>query len=168
MVGLARETRGGAPAAPRAQRRAAFHECRLYWASHPGIWLAAEAVRRCGAVVRVPLFGVVVNDPDVARAIMHRDADFTKGGRGGLGELVTQVMGPGVLLNMDGEAHRALRERLTDVFSTPAARAMVAAALDAPLADLRARLAAGEAADVVEEVRACSARIACRVLGLRL
>jgi cytochrome P450 len=164
----AHEAEGRVVADRWAQRRAVFHECRLYWASHPGIWLLAEAVRRGGPVVRVPGFGMVVNDPDVSREIMHRDADFTKGGRGGLGELVTQVMGPGAIMNMDGTEHRALRERLVDVFSTPAARAMVAAALDAPLADLRARLAAGETVDLVQEVRSYSGRIACRVLGLRL
>src|SRR5438874_2122675 len=62
MVGLARETRGGAPATPWAQRRAAFHECRLYWASHPGIWLAAEdvveEVRACSARIACRVLGL--------------------------------------------------------------------------------------------------------------
>ncbi len=147
-------------------RRAALHEASLYLASHPVLWLLAEAVRRVGPVVRVPPLGVVVNDPDIARAILTDETAFTKTGPGGLSHVITQVMGPYGLLNTDGPAHRALRSKLTDLFTPTTARALTEAAFAAPLAGLTERLRRGDAVDLAAETRALTGRMTCQLLGV--
>ena len=49
-----------------------------------------------------------MNDAATARAVLM-DERFRKDGPGSPGDLWTPVLGPSVLLNMEGEAHLALR-----------------------------------------------------------
>lgn len=99
-----------------SQARARFHETRIYLASHPFALLFAEGVRPLGRRVRLPGLGSVVNDPDLAFELLC-DSRFTKSGPGSAGAAITQVMGNVALLNMDGPEHRALRDRLGDLFA---------------------------------------------------
>ena len=125
-------------------RHAALHEMALYLASHPGLWAVAEVSRRLGPVVPVPKLGSIVNDPVVARTILLDEAHFSKGGPGGFGALITQVMGPYAILNMDGEEHKDLRRKLRDVFTHAAAKRLTDDVWSAPLCDLRSGCRAGK------------------------
>lgn len=151
---------------PRTSRRASLHEASLYLASHPVLWLLAEVVRRVGPVVSVPPLGAIVNDPDIARAILTDETAFTKTGPGGLSHVITQVMGPVGLLNTDGPAHRALRAKLTDLFTPTTARALTEAAFAASLADLTGRLRRGDTVDLAAETRELTGRMTCQLLGV--
>ena len=151
-----------------AQLHAAWHDASLYVASHPLPWLLAGLSRRIGRVHGVPLAGTMVNDPDVARAILLDDDVFLKSGPGSLGDVITQVMGPYALLNMDGAEHRALREKLKDLFTPAYVETLIAAVVAPLLHELRARLIAGDTVDLVREMRVLTGRMTCHMLGIQL
>ncbi|GIH98151.1 cytochrome P450 [Planobispora takensis] len=150
-----------------ARRGPLDHEARLYLAAHPFAYPLMRLLARFGPVVRVPGLGVVVNDAAVARAVLT-DERFGKDGPGSPGDLWTPVLGPSVLLNMEGPGHLALRRKLTPLFTPGYVSAMVAQVLRGPLAELDARLARGETVDLVDSMRLMAGAVICRTIGLGL
>ncbi|WP_229798740.1 cytochrome P450 [Planomonospora parontospora] len=122
---------------------------------------------RLGPVVRVPGLGVVVNDASVARAVLT-DERFRKDGPGSPGDLWTPVLGPSVLLNMEGPDHLALRRKLMPLFTPAYVAGLVDDVLREPLAALDARLARGETVDLVDAMRVMAGAVICRTIGLDL
>ncbi|SDH80682.1 Cytochrome P450 [Sinosporangium album] len=141
------------------------HETRLYLAAHPVIYPLLRLLTRFGPVIRVPGVGVVVNDAATARAVLM-DKRFRKDGPGSPGDLWTPVLGPSVLLNMEGPAHARLRARLASLFGSGYVDRLVAEVLREPLADLAARLDRGESLDLANAVRVMAGAVICRVIGL--
>jgi cytochrome P450 len=145
---------------------AASHELMVYLASHPVELGFAEVTRRMGDVVDIPGLGQVVNRPELAREILLDDEHFSKSGPGSFGALITQVMGESALLNMHGDAHRRLRERLQDLFAPAYLETIAKDVLAAPVAELNQRLAAGETIDLVRFMQLLTGRTTCHMLGL--
>ncbi len=143
----------------------AHHETRLYLAAHPVVYPLMRLLARLGSVVRVPGVGVVVNDAAIAREVLM-DERFRKDGPGSPGDLWTPVLGPSVLLNMEGEAHAALRRKLAPLFTPAQVASLVSGVLEAPLAGLSARLARGETVDLVDEMRLMAGAVICRLIGM--
>ncbi|MFF3437652.1 cytochrome P450 [Streptosporangium sp. NPDC002721] len=141
------------------------HETRLYLAAHPFAYPLMRLLARLGPVVRVPGLGVVVNDAAVARAVLM-DERFRKDGPGSPGDLWTPVLGPSVLLNMEGPGHLALRRKLMPLFTTGYVSSLVDDVLRGPLDDLSARLGRGETVDLVDAMRLMAGAVICRVIGL--
>ncbi|MFC4057146.1 cytochrome P450 [Planomonospora corallina] len=169
---MAREGRRERPADRPAGRsgrsgRPADHERRLYLAAHPLAYPLMRLLARFGPVVRVPGLGVVVNDAAVARAVLT-DPNFRKDGPGSPADLWTPVLGPSVLLNMEGPDHLALRRKLTPLFAPGYVTDLVADVLREPLAELDARLARGETVDLVDTMRVMAGAVICRIIGLDL
>lgn len=164
--GRAAARRDPAKRSGRPPRRAwPDHEARLYLAAHPFAYPLLRLLARLGPAVRVPGLGVVVNDAATARAVLM-DARFRKDGPGSPGDLWTPVLGPSVLLNMEGEGHLALRRRLSPLFTPAYTRGLVADVLRGPLAGLDRRLGAGETVDLVDVMRVMAGAVICRVIGL--
>ncbi|MFC6577522.1 cytochrome P450 [Planomonospora parontospora] len=143
------------------------HETRLYLAAHPFAYPLMRLLARLGPVVRVPGLGVVVNDASVARAVLT-DERFRKDGPGSPGDLWTPVLGPSVLLNMEGPDHLALRRKLMPLFTPAYVAGLVDDVLREPLAALDARLARGETVDLVDAMRVMAGAVICRIIGLDL
>lgn len=141
------------------------HERRLYLAAHPFAYPLMRLLARMGPVVRVPGLGVVVNDAAVARAVLT-DPRFRKDGPGSPGDLWTPVLGPSVLLNMEGEAHLTLRRKLAPLFAPGYVSALVDDVLRDPLDRISAELAAGRAVDLADRMRVMAGAVICRVIGL--
>lgn len=138
----------------------------LFLAAHPLAYPALRLIGRCGPVVRVPGVGVVVNDAALARRVLL-DADaFRKSGPGSSGALWTPVLGPSVLLNMDGDAHAALRRKLGGLFTAGAVTGLCERVLAGPLAAASERLADGGTVDVVDLARTCAGAVICALIGL--
>ncbi|TYB46864.1 cytochrome P450 [Actinomadura chibensis] len=146
--------------------RAPDWERRLYLAAHPFAYPLLRAAARRGPIVRVPGVGVVVNDAAPARAILMDGGTFRKDGPGSPGELWTPVLGPSVLLNMEGDAHRALRRRLTELFVPSYTEALCARVLDGPLDRLAGRLRSGGGVDLVDAARVMAGAVIGEVIGL--
>ncbi|MFB4312496.1 cytochrome P450 [Actinomadura sp. 21ATH] len=141
-------------------------ERRLYLAAHPFAYPLLRGLARRGPAVRVPGVGVVVNDAALAREVLMDGGTFRKDGPGSPGDLWTPVLGPSVLLNMEGEAHRALRRRLTDLFTPSYAEALCARVLAEPLERLADRLARGAVVDLVDTMRVMAGAVMSEVIGL--
>ena len=133
-------------------------------AAHPIAYPVLRAARR--PVLRVPGLGILVRDAALLRSTLLNTTSFTKTGPGSPADLWTDVLGPSVLLNMEGADHRALRRKLTPIFAPSFVEPMVAESLGEPVAQLRERLSKGEQVDLVEEVRRYSSIAISRLVGL--
>ncbi|MDX6738927.1 cytochrome P450 [Actinocorallia sp. A-T 12471] len=134
--------------------------------AHPFAYPLLRALARFGDVVRVPGLGVVVNDASAARDVLLDGETFRKDGPGSPGDLWTPILGPSVLLNMEGDAHRALRRKLADLFTPSSTAEICARVLAEPLRDLSARLDKGEEIDLVDVMRVMAGGVICEVIGL--
>ncbi|MFF0522270.1 cytochrome P450 [Actinomadura nitritigenes] len=141
-------------------------ERRLYLTAHPFAYPLLRGLARRGPIVRVPGLGVVVNAAPLAREVLMDGETFRKDGPGSPGDLWTPVLGPSVLLNMEGDAHRALRGRLTDLFTPSYTDALCARVLADPLARLADRLARGATVDLVDAARVMAGAVISEVIGL--
>jgi cytochrome P450 len=145
--------------------RARTYDAALNFAAHPIGWPLARLARRAGGVLRIPGFGLVVNDAAFAHEVLLRDDEFRKNGPRSLAATMTELLGPFALANMDGEAHQRLRTKLADVASAGRARTLLGAC-DKPLAELRSALCADQTVDLVRWMRALSGRLTFDMLGV--
>lgn len=152
-------------AAPPAARLAGRWEERVQRAAHPLVYPAVRSLRR-RPVVRVPGIGVVVSDAATARAVLLDTEHFSKVGPGAPSDLWTPVLGPSVLLNMEGADHARLRRTLSGLFTPRAVREVVAAHVPEAVAALPGRLLAGERVDLVAQTEAMAGRVICSMTGL--
>ncbi len=146
---------------PGAERR---WEERVQRAAHPFVYPLLSRIRR--PVLRVPRVGVVVTEAELVRSVLLDTARFTKTGPGSPADLWTPVLGPSVLLNMEGVDHLALRRRLGPLFAPAFVNALTAETLGGAAARLTERLLAGERVDAVAEVRDFAGRVISRLVGL--
>lgn len=144
---------------------AGWHDAIVNLAAHPVGWSLARLARRLPPVFSVPGFGVVVNDAEFAHQVLVRDDLFIKNGEGSLSSIMTELLGPFALGNMDGEAHACLRGRLADVVA-PSQASELLRACDAPLEEVYAALKRGETVDLVQSMRWMSGRITFDMLGV--
>jgi cytochrome P450 len=114
----------------------------------------------------VPGLGVLVTDATLLRGVLMNTASFTKNGPGAPSDLWTPVLGPSVLLNMEGADHLALRRRLAPLFAPAFVEALVAESLGAATAELGDRLTAGERVDLVAHARRGASAVISRLVGL--
>jgi cytochrome P450 len=147
---------------------ARWHEFLVYCLNRPLAYAILELSRRLGDVVHIPRIGYIVNDAEIAREVLTDGAHFDSHSPGSLGVLITQVLGPHALLNMDGAEHKELKRRLMEVFSPR----YIDTLLDAATADLvqefRGALVAGRSVDVVEFMKHFASRLACELIGVTI
>jgi cytochrome P450 len=141
-------------------------ERRIQLGAHPLAYSLVRGISRLGPVVRVPRIGVVVSDAAVAREVLTDPERFTKTGPGSPSDLWTPVLGPSVLLNMEGAAHGALRTKLSNLFTPRSATELCTRILTDPLAALRSRLLAGERVELVGTVQRLVGRVISELVGL--
>ena len=152
------------PDRPAPNRLAARWEERVMRAAHPIAYPVLQMLRR--PVQRVPGLGILVRDAALLRSTLLNTTSFTKTGPGSPAELWTDVLGPSVLLNMEGRDHQALRRKLAPIFAPSYVEPLVAESLGEPVAQLGRRLSAGQPVDLVEEVRNYSSIAISRLVGL--
>lgn len=137
-------------------------EERVLRAAHP---IAVPALRASSRPVqRVPRLGVLVRDAATLRAVLMDTDHFSKTGPGAPSDLWTPVLGPAVLLNMEGADHLALRRKLGPLFSPAYVDPLVAASLPSDL--LTERLLAGERVDLVAEAKRNASIMISQLVGL--
>lgn len=141
-------------------------EHRVQTSAHPVAYRLLRAIAARGPVVRVPRVGVVVSDAALAREVLGDTTRFTKTGPGSPADLWTPVLGPSVLLNMEGPDHAALRRRLSGLFTPGYVAALCERVLKQPTAELTRRLGAGEEVDLVRVAQICAGAAICEIVGL--
>lgn len=150
----------------RAKRRA---ERRLLAASRPLAWLLLHGfVRNRRDVVKVPGIGYVVTGAVACREAAVDSERFRKDGPKSAGALLTQVMGPTALLNMEGPDHVALRRRLQGLFTPKFVNEVADRALTPIAEEVVADLHAGRTIDVALLARRVTGTMMCHMVGLRL
>ncbi len=137
-------------------------EGRVLRAAHPFAVPALRASRR--PVQRVPRLGVLVRDAAILRAVLMDTEHFSKTGPGAPSDLWTPVLGPAVLLNMEGADHLALRRKLGPLFSPSYVDPLVAASL--PTGQLTQRLLSGQSVDLVAEAKRNASIMISQLVGL--
>jgi len=145
-------------------RRAAWQDARVNIAAHPLVWPLARLVRQLGPVMRLPGVGVVVSAAALGHEVLVNDEHFVKRGPGSIADLFTQAFGPAALSNMDGEAHRSLRQRLGPLASPELAQQWYDAS-SAPFDALAEALEAGRSADLAHAARTFSGHLTLTMLG---
>jgi cytochrome P450 len=143
-------------------QRARRWEERVMRAAHPVAYPLLRASSK--PVQRVPGLGVLVRDAELLRATLMNTASFSKTGPGAPSDLWTPVLGPAVLLNMEGADHLALRRKLGSLFAPAYVDPLVARSL--PAAELTARLRGGEAVDMVAEAKRNASAMITQLVGL--
>ncbi|WP_010203539.1 cytochrome P450 [Salinibacterium sp. PAMC 21357] len=143
---------------------AAKWEERVMRAAHPVTYRLLRSVR--APVRRLPGIGVLVTDATLLRSVLMNTATFTKTGPGSSSDLWTPILGPSLLLNMEGEAHLTLRRKLAPIFAPSYVDSLVAASLDTSAAELTARLRSGDAVDMVTIARSCASTMISQLVGL--
>lgn len=141
-------------------------EERVQRGAHPVVYPFLRRVAARGPVVRVPGIGVVVSDAAVAREVLLDTERFTKTGPGSPADLWTPVLGPAVLLNMEGADHGRLRGRLAGLFTPRAVADLTGPALAAVGSELTERLTRGAVVDLVELAGRVAGSVICRMTGL--
>ena len=137
-------------------------EERVMRAAHPVVYPLLQVAR--GPVLRVPGLGVLVRDAALLRSTLMDTDTFTKTGPGSPSDLWTPVLGPAVLLNMEGADHLALRRKLGSLFAPAYVEPLAAASL--PTALLTERLKCGETVDIVSEVKRYASAMISQLVGL--
>lgn len=152
-----------------AARTARRHERRLFIAAQPAGWAIAELARRRGPDIwRVPGLGYVASGAEVTREILLDTETYTKTGGASAGVLITQVMGPYALLNMDGEPHIRLRRRLQDLFTPRYVAELTERVLGEQARQLGRELAAGRQVDVARFAHVFTGTMLCHMTGMQL
>jgi cytochrome P450 len=139
-------------------------EDRVLRAAHPVAFPLLSAIR--GPVRRIPGLGVVVKDAELLRATLMDSAGFTKNGPGAPSDLWTPVLGPSVLLNMEGAEHAALRRKLGPLFAPAFVDVLVAESLGVATRNLADALARGDRVDLVAHARRSASAVIARLVGL--
>ncbi|CAN5378201.1 cytochrome P450 [soil metagenome] len=142
------------------------HEERVLRAAHPVAYPFLSALP--GPVRRVPGLGVVVKDAALLRATLMNTTAFTKNGPGAPSDLWTPVLGPSVLLNMEGTEHLALRRKLGPLFAPAFVDELVATSLGEVSRTLAASLASGDRVDLVAHARRSASAVIGRLVGLEV
>ncbi len=141
-------------------------ERQLYRVNRPVIHGFYEITRRLGPIVTVPRIGRVVNDAALAKAILTQPEHFNSHDHGSFGAMITAVLGPDALINMDGPAHRRLKQDLGAVFSPRYIAAVVEAAAGPRLTALDAALRRGDTIDFAAFMRQYGCAMACALIGI--
>lgn len=131
-------------------------------AAHPIAYPALTALR--APVRRIPRLGVLVRDATLLRAVLMDPEHYSKTGPGAPSDLWTPVLGPAVLLNMEGGDHLALRRKLGPLFAPTYVDALVAASL--PAEQLTERLVRGHTVDLVAEAKRNASIMISQLVGL--
>jgi cytochrome P450 len=141
-------------------------ERRIQVGAHPLAYPLVRGLGRLSPVVRVPRVGVVVSDAAIAREVLSDTVSFTKTGPGSPADLWTPVVGPRVLLNMEGAEHGELRRKLGGLFTARSVSALCNEVAAAPMAAMSVELRAGRPVDVVSVVKNLAGAVICALVGL--
>ncbi len=150
------------------QRRARAQERGLQFAAQPLLSPILKTVARMGSMVSLPRIGHIISDPALASEVLGAPERFTKTGEGAFSHTLTDVIGPSALINMDGDPHRQLRQRLQHLFTPRFIDQLLTREMGPPLHNAAATLKAGNTLDLVHFAKLFTGRVACALLGMAL
>ncbi|MDR6987727.1 cytochrome P450 [Paenarthrobacter nitroguajacolicus] len=141
-------------------------ERRIHLGAHPLLYPMIRGLGSVRPVVRLPGLGVLVSEAGLVREVLMDPERFVKNGPSGSGALWTPVVGPKALVNMDGEEHRKLRQRLGDLFTPRSVAGIVEPAASALGTRMTRELDSGASLDLVDCVKDMAGGVISRLLGV--
>lgn len=144
--------------------RAVANDTKVIRAAHPVMFPLLERLH--APAMRVPGVGVLVQDTALVREALTDTERFTKNGPGASSELWTPVLGESVLLNMHGDAHRQLRQKLQPLFAPKFVRAMVQDRAQPRWQTVADELCRGATVDVAQLTRETASDAIATIVGL--
>jgi cytochrome P450 len=141
-------------------------ERRIHLGAHPLLYPMIRGLGSIRPVLRLPGLGVLVSEAGLVREVLMDQQRFVKNGPSGSGALWTPVVGPKALVNMDGEEHKQLRQRLGDLFTPRSVAGIVEPAAAAFEARISGKLDSGRSVDVVDCVKDLAGGVISRLLGV--
>ncbi len=148
--------------------RAWRQEAWLAFVNRPVTFGLLALGQHLGDVVRLPGIGRLVNDAGVARAILLDGASFNSHDPGSFGHMITRVLGPRALINMDGPEHQSLKRHLMEVFSARYVEEVIGQATGTLVGRLCSDLQAGRAVDFAAFMRQYGGAMACALVGVQI
>ncbi|MCB0208030.1 MAG: cytochrome P450 [Anaerolineae bacterium] len=145
--------------------KARFHEVALYWHNHPLQYFIGMASHYFGRVVYLPFNKTYfVNDIEIAKKILLDTENFSLAHAGGLGYLISEIMGreAPALFNMEGKKHRDLRRALLLIFQPHYLQKMVEEALAPEFQFIKE----DKEVDLVRLAKRCTSRLSCHMMGM--
>lgn len=140
------------------------HEFMLYLVNQPELLVFAEAIRRFKCL-HIPKVGYLINDANLATEILMHP-NFSSGGRGGMGSLITPFTGEYGLFNMDGDSHIQFKRALMKVFTREYVHHCIDIAGNHLLEQLEQQLKSGETVDLVNFTRKFTTNIMLYMFGV--
>ncbi len=141
-------------------------ERRIHLGAHPVLYPIIRGLGGVRPVIRLPGLGVLVSEAGLVREVLMDQRRFVKNGPSGSGALWTPVVGTKALVNMDGDEHRELRQRLGDLFTPRSVTGIVEPAASALDSRITQELDAGRAVDLVDCVKGLAGGVISRLLGV--
>ena len=148
--------------------RARRQEAWLGFVNRPVTFGLLELGRRLGGVVRLPGIGRLVNDAETARAVLMDGARFNSHDPGSFGHMITRVLGPRALINMDGPEHLQLKRHLMEVFSARYVEQVIGQAVGEMVERLCHDLRTGRTMDFAAFMRQYGGAMACALVGVQI
>jgi cytochrome P450 len=145
--------------------KARYHEMRLYLSNRPLTTILGE-FSGLFRVVYFPFVGYVINDPKIGLEVLNNETVFTSSGRGGMGGMITPVLGENALVNMEGAAHRELKQKLLSFFGKKELEQVVTQDAAELLQSFKSDLQAGKTVDLVPLVRRLTILTNLSILGI--
>src|SRR4029453_4507484 len=141
-------------------------ERRVQLGAHPVLYPVIRGLGYFRPVLRIPGLGVLVSEAGLVRHVLTDQEGYVKAGPSASGGLWTPVVGPKVLLNMDGTQHLELRRRLNGLFTPRSVAGIVGPAAERFHDQFRRGLRSGRARDVVGAAKDLSGGVISRLLGI--
>ncbi|WP_229683814.1 cytochrome P450 [Nocardia camponoti] len=146
--------------------KARRHELTLLAAGQPWLPVLLLLGRFARPIRKVPKLGWFVADPLVARQIYNDSTHFSIVAEGAAGHWWGQVIGEWVQDLFEGPGHTKLRTTVRDLFVQSHTDALVDRVIGPELADITARLNAGETVDIAERARVLVGRSVSDLVGM--
>ncbi len=148
------------------QLNARIHEFRVLTAIRPSYYIFSRLVRFF-PVIYVPFLGYIVNDAELARAIMKDAEHFSLNEAGGLGTLISELWGEiPTLLSMEGDAHKTIKYALLDLFTEESLDRITRDLLNQMTKQFVNKLKKGAEVDVSLFVKIFTNRLTSQLLGV--
>lgn len=149
------------------QVKVRIHELMTYFSLRPTNYIFGRMVRRKNVLYSKRL-GYIVNDAEIAKAILHDSEHFSIKEAGGVGDLIAELWGTTpTLLSMDGDEHKRVKFALLELFKDDNLPKLIGYELARFKSRIRTKVTSLNGVDVAYEIRLATNRITLKLLGVK-
>jgi len=148
------------------QVKARSHELMTYLSLRPTNYIFGRIVHT-KRILYSKRLGYIVNDAELAIAILHDGEHFSIKEAGGVGDLISELWGTTpTLLSMDGDEHKRVKFTLLELFKDDSLPKLIGKELTRFKTRLKTKISSPEGIDIAYEIRVATNRITLQLLGV--